>query len=145
MIVVYISAVNISPAKHNNTCKKGMRYDKYISNNTRKGWRYQKRSFRSHNSKKDRQCNGQKKKDTRANSGLQTITQKTEDRVTRTSLKSGVNSLRVRGSCSTCGTHPVVLAPHVALTLLLLLQIRLILHVYMCVIFYSTSSRDTEY
>ena len=109
MIVVYISAVNISPAKHNNTCKKGMRYDKYISNNTRKGWRYQKRSFRSHNSKKDRQCNGQKKKDTRANSGLQTITQKTEDRVTRTSLKSGVNSLRVRGSCSICGTHPVAL------------------------------------
>ena len=36
------------------------------------------------NSKKDRQKNGQKKKDKRTNNDLQNTTQKTKDRVTRT-------------------------------------------------------------
>ena len=38
---------------------------------------------------KDRQHNGQKKKDKRTNNDLQNITHKTKDRVTRTPLKSG--------------------------------------------------------
>ena len=38
---------------------------------------------------KDRQHNGQKKKDKRTNRDLQNITYKTKDRVTRTSLKTG--------------------------------------------------------
>ena len=41
-------------------------------------------------SKKNRQHNGQKKKDTRTNNDLQNITHKTKDRVTRTPLKTGV-------------------------------------------------------
>jgi hypothetical protein len=41
---------------------------------------------------KDRQHNGQKKKDERTNNDLQNITQKTKDRVTQTPLKHGVNS-----------------------------------------------------
>ena len=40
----------------------------------------------------ERQHNGQKKKDKRTNNDLQNITQKTKDRVTRTLLKTGVNS-----------------------------------------------------
>ena len=40
-------------------------------------------------SKKDRQHNGQKKKDKRTNNDLQNITHKTKDRVTRTPLKTG--------------------------------------------------------
>ena len=42
---------------------------------------------RSRESKMDRQHNGQKKKDKRTNNDLQIITQKTEDRATRTLLK----------------------------------------------------------
>ena len=42
-------------------------------------------------SKKDRQHNDQKKRDTMTNNDLQNITHKTKDRVTRTSLKTGVN------------------------------------------------------
>ena len=59
---------------------------------------------RSHNMKKNRQYNGQKKKDKRTNNDLQNITQKSKDRVTRTSLKAGVTSGapgRVISSCST--------------------------------------------
>ena len=41
---------------------------------------------------KDRQHNGQKKKDKRTNHDLQNITYKTKDRVTRTPLKTGANS-----------------------------------------------------
>jgi hypothetical protein len=39
--------------------------------------------------KKNKQHNGQKKKDKRTNNDLQNITHKTTDRVTRTPLKTG--------------------------------------------------------
>jgi hypothetical protein len=51
---------------------------------TRRGWRYQ-RVIRSRESNKNRQHNGQKKKDKRTNNDLEYITHKTKDRVTRTS------------------------------------------------------------
>jgi hypothetical protein len=41
---------------------------------------------------KDKQHNGQKKRDKKTNNDLQNITHKTKDRVTRTPLKPGVNS-----------------------------------------------------
>ena len=41
------------------------------------------------NSKKDRKCNVQAKKDKRTNNDLQTTKEKTKDRDTRTSLKIG--------------------------------------------------------
>jgi len=41
---------------------------------------------------KDRQNQGQKKKDNRTNNDLQNITQETKDRAKRTLLKTGVNS-----------------------------------------------------
>ena len=56
----------------------------------RKVWRYQ-RSIRSRYSKKDKQCNGQKKNDKRTNNGLQNITQKTEYQATQTPLKPAMN------------------------------------------------------
>ena len=48
--------------------------------------------IRIRKSKNDRQHNGQKKKDKRTNNDLQIISHKTKDRVTRTPLKTGVNS-----------------------------------------------------
>ena len=45
--------------------------------------------IRIRKSKKDRQHNGQKKKDKRTNNDPQNITHKTTDRVTRTQLKTG--------------------------------------------------------
>jgi len=48
--------------------------------------------IRSRKSKKNRQYNGQKKKDKRTNNDLQNTTQKTKDRVTQNPLKQGVNS-----------------------------------------------------
>jgi len=45
--------------------------------------------IRSRKSNKDRQYNGQKKRDKRANSDLQNITQKTKHRTIRTPLKRG--------------------------------------------------------
>ena len=48
--------------------------------------------IRSHTSKKDRQHNGQKKKDKRTNNDLQNIHDKAKDRVTRTLLQTGMNS-----------------------------------------------------
>jgi hypothetical protein len=48
--------------------------------------------MRIRQSKKDRQYNGQKKKDKRTNNNLQNITRKTTDRVTQTQLKPRVNS-----------------------------------------------------
>jgi hypothetical protein len=42
---------------------------------------------RSHNLKKDRQYNRQKKKDKRTNNHLQNITQKSKDRATRDTTK----------------------------------------------------------
>jgi hypothetical protein len=61
---------------------------------------------------KDRQHNGQKKKDKRTNNDLQNITYKTKDRVTRTLLKTEGElrcSGRVSSSCSASGTHRVTL------------------------------------
>ena len=48
--------------------------------------------IRIRKSKKDRIHNGQKEKDKRTNNDLQSITHKTQDRVTRTRLKTWVNS-----------------------------------------------------
>ena len=45
---------------------------------------------------KNRQYNGQKKKDKKTNSGLQNTTQKTKDRATLTPLKTG-GELRCSG------------------------------------------------
>jgi 4-diphosphocytidyl-2C-methyl-D-erythritol kinase len=56
---------------------------------------------------KDRQHNGKKKKFNRTNNDLQNITQKTDDRVTKTPLKTSGelrSSGRVGSSCSTSGT-----------------------------------------
>jgi hypothetical protein len=58
-------------------------------------------------SKKDRQHNGQKKKNKTANNDLQNTSQKTKDRVTRILLKTGGERRcfgRVSSSCSTSGT-----------------------------------------
>jgi hypothetical protein len=57
----------------------------------RRGWTDQE-VIRIRKSKKDRQQNGQKKKDKKTNNDLQNITHKTKDRVTRTLLITGVNS-----------------------------------------------------
>jgi hypothetical protein len=53
----------------------------------RRVWRY-KGVIRISKSKKDREHNGQKKKDKRTNNDLQNIAHKTKDRVTRTTLKN---------------------------------------------------------
>ena len=58
---------------------------------------------------KDKQHNGQKKKDKRTNSDLQNITHKTKDRVTRETGGELVFSGRASSSCSTSGTHRVTL------------------------------------
>ena len=63
--------------------------------------------IRIHISKKNRQHNGQKKKDKQRSTKH---TYKTKDRVTRTPLKTGVElrcSGRVGSFCSTCGTRRV--------------------------------------
>jgi hypothetical protein len=68
--------------------------------------------MRIRQSKKDRQYNGQKKKDKRTNNNLQNITRKTTDRVTQTQLKTAGElrcSGRVSSSCSTCCSHRVPL------------------------------------
>jgi hypothetical protein len=65
--------------------------------------------IRSHKSK-DRQHNGQKKKNQRTNNDLQNITQKTKDQATWTSLKTGSElgcSGKVGSSWSTSDTCPV--------------------------------------
>ena len=48
--------------------------------------------IRIHKSKKDRQHNGQKEMDKRTKNDLQNISHKTKDRVTQTSLITGVKS-----------------------------------------------------
>jgi len=58
-----------------------------FSHISRRVWRYQKGK-----SKKDKQHNGQQKKDKRTNNDLQSIAQKTKDRKAQTPLKLGVNS-----------------------------------------------------
>ena len=68
--------------------------------------------IRSHKSKKEKQYSCQKRNDNRTNNGLQNTTQKTKDRVTRTSLKTGEElrcSGRVGISFSTNGIHHVTL------------------------------------
>ena len=62
---------------------------KFKKNNSRK-FEDSKGVIRISKSKKDREHNGQKKKYKRTNYGLQNITQKIKDRVTRTPLKSGI-------------------------------------------------------
>ena len=65
--------------------------------------KYTKSVSSSHQSKKDRQYNDQKKKDKRTNNDLQNTTQKTNDRATRTTLKWGGRTQvlhRVSSSCS---------------------------------------------
>ena len=60
---------------------------------------------------KNRQHNGQKKKDKRRNNDLQDITHKTKDQVTQTSLKTGDElrcSGRISSSFSTNGTCRVI-------------------------------------
>ena len=86
-----------------------MRYDKYLSNNTEKVEDTKRGNLEVVIRKRTDNTMAKRKRDTSANNGLQSTTQKTKDRVTRTSLKPGVNSGRVRGSCSTCGTHRVAL------------------------------------
>ena len=59
---------------------------------------------------KDRQHNGQTKKDKRTNNDLHSNTHKTKDRVTRTPLTTGGDRMcsgRVNSSCSTSGTRRV--------------------------------------
>jgi hypothetical protein len=63
-------------------------------------------------SKKDRQHNGQKKRDKSTHNDLQNNTHKTKDRVTRTPLSTEGElrrSGRVGSSCSTSDTHRVTL------------------------------------
>ena len=62
-------------------------------------------------SKKDRRY-GQNEKDKRTNNNLQNTTEKTKDRVTQTSLKTGCEFMcsgRLNISCSTSGTRHVTL------------------------------------
>jgi hypothetical protein len=52
---------------------------------------------------KDRQDNGQKKKEKKTNNDLQNTTQKTKNRVTRTPIKTGVNSVKIGNNCYRVG------------------------------------------
>jgi hypothetical protein len=68
--------------------------------------------IRCHKSKKKRQYSRQKRNDNRINNGRQNTPQKTKDRATRTSLKTGEElrcSGRVGISFSTNGIHRVTL------------------------------------
>jgi len=68
--------------------------------------------IRIRKSKKDRQHNGQNKKEIRTNNDLQSITHKTKDRVTRTPVKTGGElrySGRVSSSWSTGDTRRVTI------------------------------------
>jgi hypothetical protein len=58
-------------------------------------------------SKKNRQHNGQKKKDKRTNNDLQN----TKHWPTRTSVKLGINSIKMSSSWSTTGTRRVTIKP----------------------------------
>ena len=53
--------------------------------------------IRSRKSKKERQHNGQKKKEKGANNDLKNTTQKTKELATQTPLKTGVNSCAPEG------------------------------------------------
>ena len=65
-------------------------------------------------SKKNKQCNGQQKKETRANNNLQSYAQKTKERTTQAPIKIGVNYDVLE--------EEAVPAPYVAPVVLLLLQ-----------------------
>ena len=70
---------------------------------------------------KDRQHNGQKKKDKGTNSDLQNTTQKTKDRTIRNPLNTRdelMCSRRVRNSCSTSTTGRVTLVTKLDLRLI---------------------------
>ena len=64
-----------------------------------------KRVIRSHRAKKDRQYNGQKKKDTEINNCRQSKTKKAKDWATRTRLQNRVELKASNCSCSTIRTH----------------------------------------
>ena len=81
---------------------------------SRRVWRCQTEVIRICKSKKDRQHNGQKKKDKRTNNDLQNITHKTKDWVTRTPLNTR-GKLRCYGGVA-------VPAPQVAPIVLLWLK-----------------------
>ena len=68
---------------------------------------------------KDRQHNGQKKKDKRTNNGLQNNAQKTYDRTRRIPLTTGDDlrcSRRTNSCCSTSGTRRVTLVTNQVLS-----------------------------
>jgi hypothetical protein len=70
-------------------------------------------------SKKDRQHNGQKKRNRRTNNDLQNTTHKTKDRVTRTPLSTGCEikcSGRVSSSCSSSDTSRVTLVTNLVIS-----------------------------
>jgi hypothetical protein len=70
-------------------------------------------------SKKDRQHNGQKKRNRRTNNDLQNTTHKTKDRVTRTPLSTGCEircSGRVSSSCSSSDTRRVTLVTNLVIS-----------------------------
>ena len=92
---------------------KSIQDDKHVSN-IKKGEEFEdtKEVIRICISKKNRQHNGQKKKDKRTNNDLQNIAHKTKDRVTRTPLKIEgdlICSRKVSSSCSTIGTRCVTI------------------------------------
>ena len=77
--------------------------------------------IRIHKSMKDRQNNGQKKKDNGTNSDLQNTTQKTKDRTIRNPLNTRDelrSSGRVRSSCSTSTIGRVTLVTKLDLRLI---------------------------
>ena len=68
---------------------------------------------------KDRQHNGQKKRNIRRNNDLQNTTHKTKDRVTRTPLSTGCEircSGRVSSSCSSSDTSRVTLVTNLVIS-----------------------------
>ena len=93
-----IANISINSNIHKNTFRKYFSYEEFEDT---------KGILRIRKSKKDRQHNGQKKKDKMTNNDLQNITHKPKERVTRTLLKTGGElrcSERVSTSSSTSGT-----------------------------------------
>jgi len=88
--MIYRRRTDKTMAKGKSTKGQTTIYKTYIWNKdrvTRTKW-----VIRIRKSKKDRQHNGQKKTNERTNNELQNTTQNIKDRVTRTSLKTGVNT-----------------------------------------------------
>jgi len=82
---------------HTLPCIQNYRWFICVNYNILEKFKETKQVIRSRKSKKDRQYNDQKKKDNRTNNDLQNTVQKTKDRVTRTSLKRGFNSVAPEG------------------------------------------------